>query len=180
MRYVAMILLLHPGVPILFPFLQLPLSTNLIRRQSFAHRPQGCRKFRVTIENICRLCGVIEQVPDDLAVHCRSSGDGYAGQMCIFRRHCRIRDQPVGFWVLHESIDKKLACTLQKRISTNQERRIWVKSVMLPQVITQPRSAGLPHAKESIVDRCGCTPDIGVMVCNPAAGTIHFLSGPRQ
>src|SRR5690349_15663201 len=39
----------------------------------------------------------------------------------------------------------------------------------------QPGSAGGPHAEAGAIDGSGSPPEIGVMMANPATGTVHGL-----
>lgn len=63
------------GVPVLQPFLELELRADLHGRQAVTSLPALLAETAIRADNFGGRDAVIEQVADDLHVHCRSAAD---------------------------------------------------------------------------------------------------------
>jgi hypothetical protein len=99
--------------------------------------------------------------------------------MVILRRDGRVGHQPVVRRVFLERIEEELRGTAHHRIGFLEIFLVAAELIAIPQVVTQPRAAARPHAGIREVNGSGGTPEIRVVVGDPAACAIHFLRCAR-
>src|SRR5882724_5305866 len=97
--------------------------------------------------------------------------------MSIFRRERWTGHQPFVFWLLHQRFQEKLRCAFYDRIDLRKKLFIGIEFIVIPEVCTQPRSAHRPKTPLRAVDWRSGTPDVSVMVANPATSAILGARG---
>src|ERR1700752_486379 len=72
-------------------------------------------------------------------------------------------------WFFYQRIYKKLCGAFHHRISARQKLFVVGEFVVLPEVCAKPCSAGGPESPEWTIYRRGLSPQISVVMANPAA-----------
>src|SRR5215204_4672773 len=92
--------------------------------------------------------------------------------MLILGRDRRTRHQPIVFRLRYEGVEKKLCRALHDRICTSEEALITSELVVMPQVRAKPCATGGPETPEWPVDGSCLSPEIGVVMTNPATRAV--------
>jgi len=175
---VAMMDVARLHVPVFEPLLKLAFLADLVRRQAGPRRLDLVAELSVHIENRRGVNAVREQIAKDLAVHRRPGTDRDAIFVPILRRQRWACDQPLMLRFFHKCVEEELARPFQRWIDLREEGPVAAELVVVPQVLAQPRAARRPEAPERAVDRPRSSPQVRVMVADPAACAPVDAGGP--
>ena len=118
-------------------------------------------------------CGV-KGVEGYLVVHCTAGHNACARLVVtMFRRHGRHGDEPSCLWMFHQMAHIEVGCAAEGVVMTTQEVFVASEEIVLPQVLRKPCASVGPHAVICRVDGSGDSPDVGVVMGCPAAGSIE-------
>ena len=173
------------------PLHDLAPRADLDGPEFFTRLAQLLCKRRVLIQDLCSGDTTVKQLAGDGHVDRRGNAhrlpSAVRQQKCVLRRGRRSRDQVCLAVDVHrnEPIQaKEGGATHQWVGSVAQEPRVKAKTIVLPQVLAQPRPSKrpvCPHwgAIAIVSDRIGQAPDIRVVMRRPAPAAI-VLAGHRS
>src|SRR5678815_6078570 len=80
--------------------------------------------------------------------------------------------------LLDKRLEKELRRALEKRINRAEVRMVARVFIAIPERHGEPRATGRPEPPLWAVNRGGRTPEIGVVMHHPPAGSVHLARGP--
>src|SRR5215472_8176610 len=171
-------------VIVALPLLKLAMLTNLKRRQLAARSLHLLKKFGIFIKDAACIERPCKEFAHDLDVHRGSHRKRMVGSIgqtiAIFWRNGWTSDQ-MSRTVVNQIVEKKPRSIAQNWPGTlAQELLVERKSVMIPCVEREPRSAHRPDAPAITVDRFRITPEISIVVDHKTTSAVVSLRHLRS
>ncbi|OQB39798.1 MAG: hypothetical protein BWY09_00966 [Candidatus Hydrogenedentes bacterium ADurb.Bin179] len=158
------------------PFLQLPVFSDLIRRQAFKHSLHPFSLRILNRKNFGRADTIGEQVPNDLNVHRRPEAHAcrlsVRRSVTVLRAVGRSGNEKSGFGIFHQEIEVEQCGLAHNRVCPFQIIAFGEKGVVFPQVAAEPAARRAEGTPARMFTRRSETPDVGDGMHGPAPGAI--------